>query len=84
MVGVMGRLDKIISLLDSAERDKFKEEKQEIDACDTPEREVYIGDPSLNVRTSKLAVTRATMKAGGGRRSLLAFNLVDILFDQVL
>ena len=58
MVGVMGRLDKIISLLDSAEvmvcledfpsksklfllslkRDKFKEEKQEIDACDTPER----------------------------------------------
>ncbi|XP_062510935.1 uncharacterized protein LOC134186861 isoform X2 [Corticium candelabrum] len=76
MVGVMGRLDKIISLLDSAERDKPRQEKQEIDACDTPEREVYIGDP----RASKLAVTRATMK--GGRRSLLALNLVDILFDQ--
>ena len=29
---------------------------------------------------SKLAVTRATMKAG--RRSLLVLNLVDILFDQ--
>ena len=28
--------------------------------------EVYIGDPSLNVRTSKFAVTRATMKAGDG------------------
>ena len=32
------------------------------------------------MRASKLAVTRATMKAG--RRSLLALNLVDILFDQ--
>ncbi|XP_062499607.1 uncharacterized protein LOC134176935 isoform X3 [Corticium candelabrum] len=64
MVGVMGRLDKIISLLDSAERDKPKQEKQEVDTCDTPEREVCIGDPSLNVSASKLAVTRATMKAG--------------------
>ncbi|XP_062505456.1 uncharacterized protein LOC134182122 [Corticium candelabrum] len=79
MVGVMRRLDKIISLLDSAERDKPKQEEQEIDACDISER-VYIGDPSPNVRASKLAVTRAVMKAG--RRSLLALNLVDILFNQ--
>ena len=41
---------------------------------------VYIGDPSLNVKANKLALTRATMKAG--RRSLLALNLLDILFDQ--
>ena len=42
--------------------------------------DVYIGDPSLIMRASKLAVTRATIKAG--RRSLLALNLVAILFDQ--
>ena len=41
---------------------------------------VYIGDPSLNVKANKLVLTRATMKAG--RRSLLALNLLDILFDQ--
>ncbi|XP_062520947.1 uncharacterized protein LOC134195875 [Corticium candelabrum] len=46
----------------------------------TDEATVFLGDPSLEVKVSRKALVRASVKAG--RRNQLALNLLDLLFEQ--